>query len=126
MMPRLKLQWGYVSGMSAVCQPWRALLRQVCVLGAVLVAVVPAARGHHVLIGWWPLWLLGMPLLACWAAHGFAYPCPAAEERQRAGAGSARRVVRNQARRRGALRPGAGMTTGRGQATWGCGSVRGQ
>lgn len=126
MMPRLKLQWGCVGGMSVVCLPWRSLLRQVCVLGAVLVAVVPAARGHHALIGWWPLWLLGMPLLACWAAHGFVMPRLVAGDRQRPGSAVSRRGVRNQARRRGTLRPGAGVTTGRGQAAWGCDSVRGQ
>ncbi len=32
--------------------------------GATLLVLLPAARGTHELIGWLPLWLLGMPLSA--------------------------------------------------------------
>lgn len=41
-----------------------ALLRHALVAGAVLVLLLPAARGAHPLLGWLPLWLLGMPLAA--------------------------------------------------------------
>ncbi|MEO6169564.1 MAG: hypothetical protein ABIO84_01290 [Lysobacter sp.] len=32
--------------------------------GVTLLVLLPAARGTHELIGWLPLWLLGMPLSA--------------------------------------------------------------
>lgn len=31
-------------------------------VGAIAMASLPVARGHHPGIGWMPLWLLGMPL----------------------------------------------------------------
>lgn len=43
-------------------------------IGAVLVLLLPAARGMHSAIGWLPLWLLAMPLVALWALHGFRLP----------------------------------------------------
>jgi hypothetical protein len=61
MMPRLRLQWGYRSELFPVAAYWRTGLREACVLGAVVVALVPAARGHHDWFGWLPLWLLAMP-----------------------------------------------------------------
>ena len=33
-------------------------------IGVTLLVLLPAARGSHELIGWLPLWLLGMPLSA--------------------------------------------------------------
>lgn len=42
-------------------------------VGLVLVALLPAARGMSPL-GWGPLWLVGMPAAAWWAARGFALP----------------------------------------------------
>lgn len=42
-------------------------------VGLVLVAIVPAARGMSV-VGWLPMWLVGMPAVAWWALHGFALP----------------------------------------------------
>lgn len=48
---------------------WNALW-----LGAVLVLLLPAARGHNPWLGWMPLWLLGMPLSALWALHRFRLP----------------------------------------------------
>ncbi len=50
------------------------LLRQVVVLGAMAVLLIPAARGSSALIGWLPLWLMGMPLAAWWSLRGFALP----------------------------------------------------
>lgn len=51
-----------------------ALLRYAIAIGAMLVLVLPAARGSHALLGWLPLWLLAMPLSARWALHGFRLP----------------------------------------------------
>ncbi|WP_222565573.1 hypothetical protein [Novilysobacter antarcticus] len=38
-------------------------------VGVTLLIVLPAARGSHELIGWLPLWLLGMPLSALAVLH---------------------------------------------------------
>lgn len=51
-----------------------AALRYAIATGAVLVVLLPAARGMHAAIGWLPLWLLAMPLVARWALHRFALP----------------------------------------------------
>ncbi|HEU4774847.1 MAG TPA: hypothetical protein VFS82_10080, partial [Lysobacter sp.] len=48
------------------------MLRYAVAIGAVLVALLPDARGSSELIGWLPLWLLGMPLVAWWAVHRFS------------------------------------------------------
>lgn len=50
------------------------LLRHVIAIGAVLVLLLPAARGNHAALGWLPLWLLAMPMVAWWALHRFAVP----------------------------------------------------
>ncbi|MEO6365024.1 MAG: hypothetical protein ABIO38_03115 [Luteimonas sp.] len=31
-------------------------------------------RGHNQWLGWLPLWVLGMPLVAWWALHRFRLP----------------------------------------------------
>lgn len=49
-------------------------LRSAVILGALAVLLVPAARGHSDLIGFLPLWLLGMPLAAWWSVAGFPLP----------------------------------------------------
>ena len=46
-------------------------------VGVVLVALLPGARGTSA-IGWLPMWLVAMPMLAWWALHGFALPGRAA------------------------------------------------
>lgn len=51
-----------------------AALRYAIAIGAVLVLLLPAARGMHATIGWLPLWLLAMPAAAWWALHRFALP----------------------------------------------------
>ena len=51
-----------------------ALLRQLVILGALAVLLVPAARGSSALFGWLPLWLLGMPLAAWWSLRRFPLP----------------------------------------------------
>ncbi|WP_355607201.1 hypothetical protein RZV17_03250 [Xanthomonas cannabis] len=49
-------------------------IRQIALAGLALVLVWPAARGHSEWIGWLPLWLVGMPMLAWWSLHRFALP----------------------------------------------------
>ena len=50
------------------------LLRQAVILGTLAVLLVPAARGSSGLIGWLPLWLMGMPLVAWWSLRRFPVP----------------------------------------------------
>jgi hypothetical protein len=49
-------------------------LRQLVILGALAVLLVPAARGTSAWLGWLPLWLLGMPLAAWWSLRRFPLP----------------------------------------------------
>ena len=42
--------------------------------GVTLLVLLPAARGTNELIGWLPLWLLGMPLAAWWSLRRFPLP----------------------------------------------------
>ena len=50
------------------------LLRQLVILGTLAVLLIPAARGSSDLIGWLPLWLMGMPLTAWWGLRRFPLP----------------------------------------------------
>ncbi len=83
-------------------------LRYATAIGALLVLMLPAARGSHAAIGWLPLWLVAMPAVAWWALHRFRLPgrgdavAPAGQE----AAPRRRRRAGVQARRR--LRAGAG------------------
>jgi hypothetical protein len=74
-------------------------LRCATAIGALLVLLLPAARGSHAAIGWLPLWLLAMPLTAWWALHRFRLPGLGVERGGRAPARAAARRV-PQARRR--------------------------
>lgn len=73
------------------------LLRHAVAIGAVLVALLPAARGFSPTFGWMPLWLVVMPLCAWWALHRFRLPSRESEAvapvrtRRRAGAQARRR-----------------------------------
>lgn len=49
-------------------------LRRSVWLGCALLVLLPAARGDSQLLGWLPLWLLGMPVTAWWALHRFRLP----------------------------------------------------
>ncbi|WP_156963015.1 hypothetical protein, partial [Aerolutibacter daejeonensis] len=49
-------------------------LKLLLAIGVVLVLLLPAARGSAASIGWLPMWLLGMPLVALWATRGFRLP----------------------------------------------------
>lgn len=51
-----------------------AVLRYLLAIGAVLVLLLPAARGFSETVGWLPLWLLVMPLTALAARRGLV-PC---------------------------------------------------
>lgn len=58
-----------------------AVARYAVAIGAVLVLLLPAARGFSETFGWLPLWLLAMPLTAWWALHRFHLPQRAAQAR---------------------------------------------
>lgn len=70
-------------------------VRQAALAGVALVLVWPAARGHSEWVGWLPLWLVGMPLVAWLSLHRFRLPLPGLLTR------TARRRRGPQARRRG-------------------------
>ena len=80
-------------------------LRYAVAIGALLVLLLPAARGFSETIGWLPLWLLGMPLTALWARRGFALPRPAVGRVSVA----QRRRSAPQARRRSRAVPGRAL-----------------
>ena len=115
-------QWRRLAGKD--CPGWARVLRDASLYGAVLVALVPAARGQHAWLGWWPLWLVGMPLMAWWGAAGM--PVPAGGRVSAAVACQPPR--RRQARRRSRPDGGRpmGVTVGRGRPARGCASVRSQ
>lgn len=75
-------------------------LRCVIAIGALLVLLLPAARGSHAVIGWLPLWLLVMPATAWWALHRFPMPHRRGERSACAPVTQTRRRVPVQARRR--------------------------
>lgn len=91
-----------------------AALRHAVAAGTVIVLLVPSARGVHAAIGWLPLWLVAMPLLAWWALHGFALPRRDAPPVAAAPTVRPRRRSAEQARRRSraGARPSGG-TAGR-------------
>lgn len=68
-----------------------SLLRQAVILAALAVLLLPAARGQSHWLGWTPLWLLGMPLVAWWALHRFRLPTPPRALRRRRRGPQARR-----------------------------------
>lgn len=75
-------------------------------VGLVLVALLPAARGMSPL-GWGPLWLVGMPAAALWAARGFALP--SMRPRDADAARRARQARRTAPQARRATRPARRM-----------------
>ncbi|TBV69945.1 hypothetical protein [Pseudoxanthomonas winnipegensis] len=74
-------------------------LRTIALTGLALVVLLPAARGSTEALGWTPLWLAGLPLVAWWSLHRFrlpSWPAPAppaidAVPRRRRGGQQARR-----------------------------------
>lgn len=74
-------------------------LKVLLAVGAVVVLLWPGARGSVASIGWLPMWLLGMPLVALWALHGFRVPW-AGRTSGRVPASGRRRPAVPQARRR--------------------------
>ena len=71
-----------------------ALLRQAVTLGTLAVLLIPAARGSSALLGWLPLWLVGMPLAAWWSLRGFPVPALAVRMPRRRRAQASRRTRR--------------------------------
>ncbi|WP_409460514.1 hypothetical protein ACK1O1_17245 [Stenotrophomonas maltophilia] len=77
-------------------------VQQVALAGVALVLVWPAARGSSNWLGWLPMWLVGMPLVAWWALLRFPLPRPGWLRLARRTGGQARRPGRGAARvRRG-------------------------
>jgi predicted lipid-binding transport protein (Tim44 family) len=89
--------------------PLRGVLLGTLCLGLVAMASLPAARGHSAALGWMPLWLVGMPLIAlamaAWLARADSVRSPVtsrvAAARWSSGqlAGMRRRLPRDPARR---------------------------
>lgn len=79
-------------------------LRALVAIGVALVLLLPAARGHHALLGWWPLWLVAMPASAWWALHRFHVPAEASAQVRRLlpARKAPRRLVQARRRRRDA------------------------
>ena len=75
-----------------------SLLRQLVILGALAVLLIPAARGSSALLGWLPLWLVGMPLAAWWSLRRFPLPQVALRMPRRRRAQARRRPVHRTAR----------------------------
>lgn len=80
-------------------------LKYALAIGSVLVLLLPGARGSSDIVGWLPLWLLGMPAAALWALKGFPLPGRATEQlvaipapRRRRSSPQARRRIRGVAR----------------------------
>lgn len=61
-------------GRPAAGRRLNAWLGRLCITGLLLVAAWPAARGQNPWLGWWPMWLVGMPATAMWALNGFSLP----------------------------------------------------
>lgn len=80
-------------------------IKSLALAGLALVLLFPAARGHGDLLGWGPLWLVGMPLAAWWALNRFRLPWQTARPDLRSGLHVSRRPRRSrlhaQARRCG-------------------------
>ena len=72
-MPRLRAH-ARRSAAVAVDPRLEEMLRATVAVGGVLVLLWPGASESHSAIGWLPLWLVGMPLAAWWAAHRFRLP----------------------------------------------------
>ena len=75
-MPRLRAHSRRsTAALTATIDPrLEEMLRAAVAVGGVLGLLWPGARDTHAAIGWLPLWLFGMPLVAWWAAHGFGFP----------------------------------------------------
>ncbi|WDS35717.1 hypothetical protein [Pseudoxanthomonas sp.] len=60
------------------------VLRIAALTGLALVMLLPAGRGSTDLLGWTPLWLAGLPLVAWWSLHRFRLPSWPAPQRAKA------------------------------------------
>ncbi|WP_225764949.1 hypothetical protein [Stenotrophomonas sp. Marseille-Q4652] len=72
-------------------------VRQVALAGLALVLVWPSARGYNAWLGWGPLWLVGMPMVAWWSLYRFRLPKlggkAGAQRKRRSGPQARRRPV---------------------------------
>ena len=69
-------------------------VRQLALAGLALVLVWPAARGNSTWLGWLPMWLVGMPLVAWWALLRFhCRACQGLRLARRTGGQARRRPV---------------------------------
>jgi len=84
-----------------------AVLRHALAVAVVVLALVPAARGHYEALGWLPMWLLGMPAVALWALHGCPVPLSRNAAPARVAAPTRARRSGPQARRRARRMPTA-------------------
>lgn len=75
-------------------------VRQLALAGVALVLVWPAARGSSAWLGWLPMWLVGMPLMAWWTLLRFPLPRLSWLRRARHTGGQADRRGGGAARRR--------------------------
>ncbi|HEL2981135.1 TPA: hypothetical protein UMB92_004033 [Stenotrophomonas maltophilia] len=75
-------------------------VRQVALAGLALVLVWPVARGSNAWLGWLPMWLVGMPLVAWWALLRFPVPRLSWLRLARRTGGQARRRTGGTPRRR--------------------------
>lgn len=74
-------------------------LRLLLLGGLALVMLLPGARGHSDMLGWMPMWLVGMPGVAWWSLHRFPLPIRKASAQESAKS-TRRRRPGTQARRR--------------------------
>jgi hypothetical protein len=49
-------------------------LRTLALTGLTLTLLLPGGHGSTELLGWTPLWLAGLPLVAWWSLHRFRLP----------------------------------------------------
>lgn len=76
-------------------------VRAVMLLSLALVMLLPSARAYSPLLGWVPLWLLGMPAVAWWSLYRFRLPAsPGSQAPPATGRRPGRRRASAQARRR--------------------------
>ena len=81
-------------------------VRVAMLLAVALVMLLPAARAYSPMLGWVPLWLLGMPAVAWWSLYRFRLPAPpVAQAATVAGRSCNRRRSAVQARRRAGVFP---------------------
>ncbi|PZP64363.1 MAG: hypothetical protein DI597_00200 [Pseudoxanthomonas spadix] len=82
-------------------------LRTIALTGLALVVLLPGARGSTEALGWTPLWLAGLPLVAWWSLHRFRLPSWPAPAQAATELAPRRRRGGQQARRRRSMTIGS-------------------